>query len=151
MVGLLRDLAGADSESSPGTIVLIGGDVHTAYLAEVELGAGQESRIYQVVCSPFRNPLGPAERRIVRLMRTRGAALAARWLARAAGLRRPEAHWQLLSEVTFDNSIAVLELNERAARVTISRSTSSDDDGPLLEPLHVGELTQERAAVQTLR
>ncbi len=95
------------------------------------------SRVYQVVCSPFRNPLPPMQRRAVKLMRSRPAALVARGLARAAGVRRPQADWQFLTTTTFDNSIAVLELDERAAKVTISRSGSSDDDGPLLEPLHV--------------
>jgi hypothetical protein len=152
MLGLLRDLAGTASGTAPGTIILIGGDVHTAYLAEVELGGDQESRVYQVVCSPFRNPLGPKERRIVRLMRTRGAATVTRWLARAAGVGRPEADWRFLSSVTFDNSIAVMELDERAARVTLSRTTSSDDDGPVFEELHVAELTQNGPRVaQTLR
>jgi hypothetical protein len=139
MLGVLRDLAGRASGTAPGSIVLIGGDVHTAYIAEVELGGDQVSRVYQVVCSPFRNPLPPMQRRVVKLMRSRAAALVARGLARTAGIRRPEADWQFLSSPTFDNSIAVLELDERSATVTISRS-ASDEEGPLFEELHVREL-----------
>ena len=45
---------------APGTITFIGGDVHTAYIAEVTLGDAQQSRVFQVVCSPFRNPLRAA-------------------------------------------------------------------------------------------
>jgi hypothetical protein len=140
MLDVLRELAGRDSGTAPGSIVLIGGDVHTAYIAEVELGGDQVSRVYQVVCSPFRNPLPPIQRRGVKLMRSRAAALVARGLARTAGIRRPEADWQFLSSATFDNSIAVLELDERAATVRISRSGSSDEEGPLFEELHAREL-----------
>ena len=130
MVELLGELASGESGTAPGSIVLIGGDVHTAYIAEVELGGDQVSPVYQVVCSPFRNPLGPKERRVVKLMRSRPAALLARGLARTAGVRRPQADWQFRSSVTFDNSIAVLDLDERAATVTISGSRSGDEGGP---------------------
>jgi hypothetical protein len=143
MVALLRELAGPESGTAPGTILLIGGDVHTAYVAEVDLSADQVSRVYQVVCSPFRNPLRPGQRRAVKLGRTRGAALVARGLARTAGVRRADADWEFLSSATFDNSIAVLELDERSATVRISRSAPGDD-GPEFEELHVRELAAAR-------
>ena len=87
MVELLHELA--EGPDSPGTISFIGGDVHTAYVAEVALGERQKSRVFQIVCSPFRNPLEPRERRVVKLL-----ALACRRHrrtgARACG-RRPAA------------------------------------------------------------
>ena len=58
MLELLHELA--EGPDAPGTITFIGGDVHTAYIAEVELGERQQSRVFQVVCSPFRNPLRAA-------------------------------------------------------------------------------------------
>ena len=67
MVELLRELAAGRRREPPATITLIGGDVHTAYIAEVALGDGQRSRVHQVVCSPFRNPLSARERRMIRL------------------------------------------------------------------------------------
>ena len=64
---------------APATIVLLGGDVHHAYVSEVELGrAARRSRVYQVVCSPFRNPLSPKERRVVRLTGSRAAGSCSR-------------------------------------------------------------------------
>jgi hypothetical protein len=142
MLELLLELSGPAAPAPPATVVLIGGDVHTAYVAEVLLGEGQRSRVYQVVCSPFRNPLHPRQRRVIRAMRTRAAGLLLRGLARSAGVRRPGAAWRFLSGSTFMNSIAVLELEERAARVTISRSVADrDGDGPGLVPLHARELS----------
>jgi hypothetical protein len=80
------------------------------------------------------------QRRAVAVMRSRAAALVSRGLARTAGIRRPRADWQFLSSVTYDNSIAVLELDERAATVRILRSGSSEEEGPIFEELHVREL-----------
>ena len=64
MLELLHELA--EGPDATATITFIGGDVHTAYIAEVALGDRQQSRIFQIVCSPFRNPLEPRERRTKR-------------------------------------------------------------------------------------
>jgi hypothetical protein len=134
MVELLSELANAPG--APSTITLIGGDVHTASIAGVDLGTAQTSRVWQVVCSPFRNPLTAKERRVVRLMHTRALAVVVAWLARLAGVKRPTASWKLISGPTFENSIAVLDLDERAARITIRSSGTADGEGPLLALLH---------------
>jgi hypothetical protein len=140
MVELLHELA--EGPDSPGTISIIGGDVHTAYIAEVSLGAAQRSQVFQIVCSPFRNPLHPHERRVVRLLRTRPATVVCRWLARSAGVKPSAVDWRLVTPVTFDNSVAVLELDERNAVVTIRRSAPEASDGPPLETIHQRELGQ---------
>jgi hypothetical protein len=139
MLELLRELA--EGPDAPGTITFIGGDVHTAYIAEVELGDRQRSRIFQVVCSPFRNPLAARERRTIRLLQTRPVRALCRRLARAAGIRAPAATWRLVTPVTFDNSIAALDIDERRARVTIRRSAPERPSGWPLEPLHERDLT----------
>jgi hypothetical protein len=139
MVELLAELArGPDA---PGTISFIGGDVHTAYVAEVALGDGQSSRVFQIVCSPFRNPLRPREQRVVKLFSTRVAGVVCRALARSAGVRRPDVSWRLISPVTFDNSVAALEMDERRAHLTIRRSAPEGDDGWPLELLYERDLT----------
>jgi hypothetical protein len=139
MLELLRELA--EGPDAPGTISLIGGDVHTAYIAEVALGGRQESRVFQVVCSPFRNPLDPRERRTIRLLQTRAARALCRALARSAGVEPPSAEWRLVTPVTFDNSIAALDLDERRARVAIRSSAPETEAGWPLEPLHQRDLT----------
>src|SRR6185437_6352335 len=70
---LRRVSLGIEAGRPPATIVLLGGDVHNAYVSEVTLGGGA-SRVFQIVCSPFRNPLSAKERRIVRLTGSKGAA-----------------------------------------------------------------------------
>ena len=91
MVELLGDLAPrGDGTPPPATITILGGDVHTAYIAEVTLDARQASRVYQLVCSPFRNPLPPRERRVIRMLKT-SARRAPHAAARADGGRRAAA------------------------------------------------------------
>jgi hypothetical protein len=46
-----------------------------------------------------------------------------------------------VTPVTFDNSVAVLALNERRATVTIRRSAAQTDDEWPLEVLHQRDLT----------
>jgi hypothetical protein len=141
LVELLRELAAGAGGEPPASITLIGGDVHNAYVTEVDLGPGQVSSVYQVVCSPFRNPLAPREQRVIRLMGTRAMGLLMRGLARAAGVCRPDVRWRIVAKPTFDNSIAVLDLDERAAAVTIRRSEPEGDDGPPLATLHERRLS----------
>jgi hypothetical protein len=139
MLELLRELA--EGPDAPATITFIGGDVHTAYIAEVTLGERQQSRIFQIVCSPFRNPLEPRERRTIRVLQSRAARAVCAALARRAGVARPDAEWKLVTPLTFENSIAVLEIDERRARVTIRRSAPETASGWPLEPLHERDLT----------
>ena len=54
----------------PGTVVLLSGDVHHAYIAEARPADGQpawQAPVYQAVCSPLRNPLDANERRAIKL------------------------------------------------------------------------------------
>jgi hypothetical protein len=141
LVELLRELAAGAGGEPPATITLIGGDVHTAYVVEADLGPSQVSRVYQVVCSPFRNPLGPRDQRVIRLMATRGMGLLMRALARIGGVRPPDVRWRFLAGPTFDNSIAVIDLDERAASVTIRRAEPDGGDGPPLATLHEQRLS----------
>jgi hypothetical protein len=147
MVDLLHELA--EGPDAPGTISFIGGDVHTAYIAEVALGPAQKSRVFQIVCSPFRNPLQPREQRVIRLLGTRAAGVLSRALARSAGVRRPDVNWRLITPITFDNSVAVLDLDERYARVTIRRSAPENDRGWPLETIHERDLTPDRLPHQS--
>ena len=102
----------------------------------------QRSRVYQVVCSPFRNPLPPRERRVVRWCATRGRGrVMRRARARCGRAPAPAATGAFVRGPTFDNSIAVLELDERAARVTICRSGAEEEDGPALTQLHTRVLS----------
>ena len=88
MVGLIGEIGSGRRGEPPATIIAIGGDVHHAYLAEVEFPpeAGVRSAVYQAVCSPFRNALDRHERAIVR-----SAARPWTRALHAAGWRAPPA------------------------------------------------------------
>ncbi len=103
---LRRVSEGTDTRRPPATILLLGGDVHNAYVSEVALGTADEaSRVFQIVCSPYRNRLASRERRIVRITRSKGAAVVFSFLARLAGVPPASADWGFVRRPTFDNSI----------------------------------------------
>ncbi len=113
----------------------------TSYLSEIELGQGRAgSRVFQVVCSPFRNPLSRKERRIVRLTGSRVSGAVFATLARLAGVPAPSARWRFVRERTFDNSIGELVLDGRSAQVTLRRSPHEGEDVEHLVALHRTEL-----------
>ncbi len=127
---------------APASILLLGGDVHCAYVSEVDLRTGDRAcRVFQLTCSPFRNPLSPKERRIVRATASRASGIVFYALARLAGVDAPSVEWQRLRRETFDNSIGELVLDERAASVTIRRSPREGEDVERLVVLHTNQLT----------
>jgi hypothetical protein len=62
------DLGRSERGRPPASIVLLAGDVHHAYLAEVGFrrDAGVRSAVYQAGCSPFRNALDAHEQQTIR-------------------------------------------------------------------------------------
>jgi hypothetical protein len=135
LVGLLTEVASGRRGRPPATIIGLGGDVHHAYLAEIGFrkGTGAQSAVYQIVCSPFRNPLDRHERMTVRISDSKAGALVAQALARAAGVPDPEVRWRLVQPPTFDNQFATLELNGRSAVMRIERTVRDDPDGRRIE------------------
>ena len=120
---LLRAVGAGERGEAPASIVLLSGDVHNAYLAEVvhPRSAGVTSRTYQAVCSPLRNPLNARERGIIRFSASRAARIIGRVLTRLAGLRRMPVRWRLVQPPEFGNLIGALEIDGRRSQVTIER------------------------------
>jgi hypothetical protein len=142
----LRTVADGDhGERPPETIVLLGGDVHNAYINQVSLPTTSSgaSRVYQIVCSPFRNPLSAMQRRSVKLMTSRPAAAVARLLARLAGVRRSSTDWHLIRRPSYHNSLGELRLHNRAARATLYRSADEGEGTERLYELDTTELAQD--------
>jgi PhoD-like phosphatase len=118
-------LCSVSSRDSPASITILSGDVHTTYIADIDLGGGcGSSRVRQVVCSPFRNPLDGHERRVVKATGSRIAAKIFARLARLAGVQSVDVSWKLSTPRTFENSIGQLELEPRRATVTLFRTES---------------------------
>jgi hypothetical protein len=135
MVELVRSVGAGERGRPPASVVLLGGDVHHAYLAEVAFraSAGMKSAVYQAVCSPLRNALDSHERLVVRAGTRKPAVLFARALARAAGVPRPEIRWRLAQRPTFDNQFATLELQGSSATLRIERIVPGDWKRPRIE------------------
>ena len=124
----LRTIArGTEGAKPPASILLLGGDIHSSSVTEVDLGTGA-SRVHQLVCSPFRNPLSTKERRIVQATGSRIAAKLFAPLAKLAGVEPPSTSWTPTRDATFENALGELLLDGRAASATIWRSPREGED-----------------------
>jgi hypothetical protein len=133
--GLLGDVAAGRRGAAPETITVVSGDVHHAYLAEIGFrpGTGARSRVWQAVCSPFRNPLDSRERRGILATWTPLAQKLGRVLARSAGVPDPPVGWKLVHpEPWFDNQVAGIEVEGPAAVFTLDKAVPDEAD-PRLE------------------
>ncbi len=133
--GLLRAVATGERGDPPGTVTMLSGDVHYAYLAEVGFPRGTDAKspVYQATCSPFRNPLDSKERFAVRFSCGRTAGAIGRALARSAGVRRPEIAWRLCEGPVFDNQVGTIEWEGPHAELTLERAVPDEKAAPRLE------------------
>jgi hypothetical protein len=140
---LLRQVGSSSAHEPPASIVVLSGDVHHAYLAEVGFppGSSVRSRVYQAVCSPYRNPLDNRERRAIRLLFRNGTRRVTRALARAAGVPDPELGWRFLEGPYFDNQVASLALDGRSARIKLEKTKAGDTEEHTLETTFERRLT----------
>ena len=134
---LLEEVGSGRRGRPPASIVVISGDVHHAYLAEVAFrrSAGVESAVYQAVCSPMRNPLDVRERWAIRAAASPAGHAAGRLLARLAGVPEPGVRWRLVEGPLFNNQIATLKLRGRDASLRLDKTAPQDDRGPRLEQI----------------
>jgi hypothetical protein len=143
----LRTIArGTEDAQPPATILLLGGDVHCSSVSEIDLGTGASARVYQLVCSPLRNPLSTKERRIVQATGSRVAAKLFALLAKLAGVEAPSASWTPTRKPTFENALGELLLEARAARATIRRGPREGEDPELLvaeKPIGLTEASRD--------
>jgi PhoD-like phosphatase len=132
---LLREVGAGERGEPPASILLLSGDVHHAYLCEIDFpeAAGVASKAYQAVCSPFRNPLDASERRKAKLASSRPAWRLTRALARAAGGRDPEFSWRFVEGPYFDNQVASLTLSGRSSDLKLEKTRPGDEEEHRLE------------------
>ena len=133
--GLLRAVATGERGDPPGTVTMLSGDVHYAYLAEVGFPRGTDAKspVYQATCSPFRNPLNSKERAAVRFSCGRTAEAIGRALARSARARQPELAWRLCEGPVFDNQVATIEWEGPHAELRLERAVPDPSEAPRLE------------------
>jgi PhoD-like phosphatase len=127
---LLAEIASGERGKAPATVGILSGDVHHAYLCDVAFRRGTEiqSEVFQMVCSPYRNPLDERERKVIRAGFTRGAEVFARTLSRLAGAPDPGIRWRLLEGPYFDNQVATLRLDGREAIVRLDKTVADQED-----------------------
>ncbi len=138
LADLTRAVGAGERGAAPASILALSGDVHHAYVSRVGYprGSNVRSGVFQAVCSPVRNPLSARERRALRTLRTRGARVLMRRLARAAGVPAPRIRWREEDGPWFDNQIASLILDGRSARIRLERARHGpSEDSPELELL----------------
>ncbi|HEX6712243.1 MAG TPA: hypothetical protein VF066_02620, partial [Thermoleophilaceae bacterium] len=140
MEGLLQAVARGERGEAPASIVMLGGDIHHAYLAGVEV-PGAKSKVWQAVCSPFRNPLDKQERFMARLGASGPAERLARWIAQRAGVERPAIDWKLVQKPTFDNQFATIELRGRDAKMKIEKTVPGNWQKPEIDVTLEHDLT----------
>ncbi|MGI8329999.1 alkaline phosphatase D family protein [Actinomadura scrupuli] len=101
-------VARGERGTAPATIAFLSGDVHYSYLAKV-----RGLPIYQVVCSPMRNPLVGFFRWANVMASWRAVAAPVRLLAKLARVPRPALSWRLTQRPTFDNALATVWIDGR--------------------------------------
>ena len=140
----IREVATGRHGAAPASITVLSGDVHHAYLAEVDLRVdGAASPVHQMVCSPVRNPLEAKERRVIRFASSavaRGIGRLLRWSAVAP---KPSIGWEVVEGPWFDNQVATLRHDGRHAEVRLDKTIEggTDDDDRRLERVFKRSLT----------
>ncbi|MGI4895250.1 MAG: alkaline phosphatase D family protein [Janthinobacterium lividum] len=110
LLTLLGDVA--STPQPPSSVLLLSGDVHCSYTAQVSVPGVDASRtvIHQLVMSPFRNPLHRTMKMANRLLDTRPVRGFIRGLAMAAGVREPEVSWNVEHGPWFANGVMTVDL-----------------------------------------
>jgi hypothetical protein len=140
---LLRSVGSGERGEAPASIILLSGDVHHAYLAEVGFPADANvtSAVVQAVCSPFRNPLEERERDVIRRGLKDGPVAGMRALARATGVEDPPIRWRFAEGPYFDNQVATLSLSGRSAEMKLEKTEPGETDEKTLETVFERRLT----------
>jgi hypothetical protein len=128
MTILLEEVASGRRGKAPSTVVMMSGDVHHAYLAEVAFRktVGARSAVYQATCSPFRNGLDSHERAIVRFASGRIGHAVGSLLCRSARVRPARIRWRIDEGPWFDNQVATLDLDGPTAHFRLEKTHPDD-------------------------
>ena len=143
ITALLEEVATGEHGRPPASIVLLSGDVHHCYLAEVGFprGNGAQSVVWQSVCSAYRKDLARREKVAMKLGNSDFAWALTRALARSAGVRHPRVGWRMHQNPTYNNQVATLSLEPAQASVKVETTFNSHLKDPRLSTVFEQELT----------
>lgn len=145
---LLEHVTSDARGQAPGSVIMVSGDLHQGYLANVAARAVArgDSRIYQVVCSPLRHPLTGSERRMIRVVNSWAGRVAMRALARLAGVGAAPLRWRLVDGPIFHNQIATLDFRDSVAHLALETApTVGEDRDAVLETMFARPLSGDAA------
>jgi hypothetical protein len=150
LANLLRSVASGErsDDEPPASVVVLSGDVHHGYLAQLDFAGGAEvkSPVYQAVGSPLRNPLGLPERLAMRFGWSRLGERVGKALARYAGVEGSDLRWHLTHEKPwFDNHVSILELRGREAVLKVEKPIGENTGEPGLRPILERRLARDAA------
>jgi hypothetical protein len=135
----LTAVARGDQGRAPASALVLSGDVHHAYAAEVVRPDGLEARVHQLTVSPLHNHAPHPIRVGFTIGWSRGARRFTERLARLARAEPTRLEWEKQAGPFFGNQIGELVLTGREARFLLSVSELGADsltqvlDMPLTE------------------
>ena len=150
LLALMADRAdGADRQgardgrpgSAGGSTLVLSGDVHFGYIAEVDLGPARRP-VHQVVASPLRQVELTYERAGRRLAMSRAGRAILGGLARRSPARTGPVSFQMCHGPVFDNNIATITYTPERATVALDRATMTAGGAPRLDPVGSCDLTE---------
>ena len=143
LTGLIRAVGAGEKGQPPASVIVLSGDVHLGYVAEVKFRDEQvKSAIYQAVSSPFRNSLPGEKSRLHSASWTEPGELASRFLARLVGIEEEEMSWRLThQELWYENQVATLQLEDQQATLTFEKTILDDSGEPGLKTIYERQLT----------
>ncbi|GGO66369.1 alkaline phosphatase D family protein [Nonomuraea cavernae] len=104
-------------------VLILSGDVHYSYVAKA-----RTAPVWQIVCSPIRNPLSPVLRWANVITQFGVATVVGGLLARLAGIRRPPFRWRVTEGPWFQNALATLTFPDEATWFESSGNTLKQID-----------------------
>jgi hypothetical protein len=148
---LIDDVSHGRCGEAPASVVLLSGDVHHCYLAEVGFapGGGEHSPVWQAVCSAFRKELAPHERVTLAFGHKAVAERIGRRLARAAGVAPLGFGWRVVERPAYANQVGTLTLDGERSRFSVE-AVAGDWRDPQLETAFARDLTRSKGAPNLL-
>jgi hypothetical protein len=140
----LLGVARGEHGRAPATALVLSGDVHHAYAAEVVEPGGLDGRVHQLTVSPLHNQAPHPIRVGFRIGWSRWARRLTGAVARAARVRPPSVEWAKAAGPFFGNQVGELVLEGRQARFLLHVSDHRPDgdeslqqvlDLPLADPV----------------
>ncbi len=127
LAGLFAQVGrGEHGVSAPATICVLSGDVHHTYVSEADYEMPLESRVYQITCSPINNTIPLLMRLVFHIGWSNTVERVTRFLDRWTRVPPPPIHWHHPSGPHFGNTLALLILDGRSARVRLERAVRTE-------------------------